>query len=101
MYSFVKERIKSLLLVAPFLALTTDETSSVDNTSWIAIHCYTMNDWERLFLLINIQKLESDGTTVNSLTTILTIAIEVHAGLTAPLIASKLICFGADGVSAF
>jgi len=60
-----------------------------------------MNDWERLPLLISIQKLKSDGATANNLTAILTIALEVHAGLTPPLIASKLIYFGADGVSAF
>jgi len=92
MYSFVKERNKSLLLAAPFLAFTIDETS-VDNTKLIAIHCYTMNDWECLPLLISIQKLESDSTTTNSLMAILTTTLEVHAGLIAPLTSH---CFKVD-----
>jgi len=54
MYSFVKEKIKSILLNVNFIALTADETSCVDKTSWIAIHCYAMRDWERFPLLISI-----------------------------------------------
>lgn len=67
MHSFVKERIKSLISAATFCAITADKTSCADNTSLIAIHCYIMKDWQCLPFLINLQKLESDGATSNSL----------------------------------
>ena len=38
-YSFVKEKHKSMIQEASFLALTTNESTLVDNTSWIVVSC--------------------------------------------------------------
>jgi hypothetical protein len=45
--------------------------------------------------------MESSGATANNLTEILMGALSINCGLEAANIASKLICFGADGASAF
>lgn len=77
MYSFVKAKIKSFIDAASFFAMTVEETTSVDNTSWIAIYYYIMKAWERILLLIQIQKLERDGATLDNLKVELTSALEV------------------------
>lgn len=86
---------------ARFIAVIADETSTVDNTSWIGIHVYVMHHRYRVSHLYSLQKMESNGTTVNSLIETLMGALSVNCGIEAVDIASKLICFGANGASAF
>ena len=38
MYSLVKDQMKILIGVASFVALTSNETSVVDNSSWVVVH---------------------------------------------------------------
>ena len=52
-------------------------------------------------LLISLLKMEIRGATSNSLTTILTSAMELHGGLSSLDIAMKLLYFGVDGVPTF
>lgn len=101
MYSFVQEKIKAMIKSAQFIALTCDETTGVDNCSYIVVHVYIMLDWVRVPLLLTLQKLESDGATADNLTTLLMGIVGVRGDLDALAIATKLVCFGADGVSAF
>jgi hypothetical protein len=86
---------------ARFIVVTADETSTVDNTSWIVIHVYVMEHWGRVSHLCSLQKIESDGATANNLTQTLMGALSINCGLEAADIASKLVCFGVDGASAF
>lgn len=58
MYSFVKEKYKSILSIVTYIALTIHKYTLVDNTSWIAIHLYMTLDWRHMQLLIGIPKVE-------------------------------------------
>jgi len=60
-----------------------------------------MQEWVRVPLLITLQKLESDGATVDNLTALLIGIVGVCCGLDELVIATKLVCFGADGISTF
>ena len=81
--------------------MTCDESTAVDNTSWLCLHVYVMQNWSRKPLLLTLQKLDSDGYTAISLLAVIT-GILAHHGKTEPdEIVAKLICFGADGVSLF
>ena len=51
--------------------------------------------------MIALSKLESDGATADFLTRIIMSALLVNIGLDPTTIASKLLCFDADGVAAF
>lgn len=101
LYDFVKQRIKTLVSSATYLALTADETSACDNTSWIAIHAYVMIKWCCVPLLLSIQKMESDGASANKLTNVIMGALSVGVDITDSEISEKLLCFGADGISTF
>jgi hypothetical protein len=90
-----------LVQAATFIALSVDETSTVDNQSVIVIHVYVMSNWTRQSLMVTLVKLESNGATSNSLTKVIMSALNVNCGLDLESIASKLLCFGADGVAIF
>jgi hypothetical protein len=100
-WDLVKKCIGDIVKAARFIAVTADETSIVDNTSWIVIHVYVMHHWCRVSHLYSLQKMESNGATTNNLTETLMGALSVNCGLEAANIASKLIFFGADGASTF
>ena len=51
--------------------------------------------------MIALIKLESDGATADSLTHVIMNALLVNSGLDSTAIASKLLCFGANGMVAF
>ena len=84
-----------------FIALSADETSTIDNTSIIVIHVYVLCDWSRQSLMIALSKLESNGATADSLTLVIMHALLVNCALDPTTIASKLLCFSADVVAAF
>lgn len=79
--------------------MTCDETTRIDNTSWIAIHLYVMQNWVQVPLLIHLQKLESNRTTSHSLTSTLTTTLATHGRLQPIEISTKLVCFDADGTT--
>jgi hypothetical protein len=59
MYDLVKEKHRAMLAAAQYISLTADETSAVDNLSYIVIHVYILQDWLRVPLVLHINKLES------------------------------------------
>ena len=83
------------------IVVTCDESTAVDNTSWLCLHVYVMHNWSRKPLLLTLQKLDSDGYTADSLLTVITGILAYHSKMELEQIAAKLICFGADGVSSF
>ena len=81
--------------------MTCDESTAVDNTSWLCLHVYVMQNWSRKSLLLTLQKLDSDGYIADSLLAVITGILAHHGKMEPDEIAAKLICFGADGVSLF
>jgi hypothetical protein len=101
MYDFVKRRQREIIKAADFIAVSADETSCVDLSSVIVIHVYVMSFWSRQAHMLALLKMEPDGATADSLTKLLIGALTVQGDLSAEEIASKLLCFGADGVATF
>ena len=90
-----------MIQASNFIALSADETNTIDNTSVIVIHAYVLCDWNKQSLMIALSKLESDSATADSLMRVIMSALLVNNGLDPMAITSKLLCFGADGVAAF
>jgi hypothetical protein len=100
-YDFVKTKQRSMVQAAAFISLSIDETSAVDNSSIIVVHCYVMSNWGRQALMVALMKMESTGATSDSLTRVIINALSVNCALDEAAIASKLLCFGTDGVATF
>ena len=79
------------------ISITYDEVTVVDNTSWIEI-IYAMEGWERVPHLLHLSHVSNIGT-ASHLTTIIMHALTNEGDLVANGIASKVVCFEADGVS--
>jgi len=93
--------MKSVIQSANYIAFIADETTTVDNCSYIAVHCYVVQNWTRVPMLILLQKLEANGASADNLTSLIMSALSVKVQLNGDTIASRLICFGADGIAAF
>ena len=91
--------MKAMISAANFIAITCNETSGVDNKSYIAVHIYVMQNWTRAPLLVALQQVASDGATIDGLTDLLVGILTSRGGLDTATVARKLLCFGADGVS--
>jgi hypothetical protein len=86
---------------APFISFSADESTTVNNSSIIVVHCYIMSNWDRQPLLVALMKMEFNGTTSDSLTKLIVNVLSINYGLDETAIASKLLCFGVDGVAVF
>jgi hypothetical protein len=51
-----------MLAAASYLSLTVDETIAIDNCSYIAVHCYVLQDWICFPILLHLQKMESGNS---------------------------------------
>ena len=93
--------MQQLIGDASYIAVTCDESTAMDNTSWLCLHVYVMHNWNRKPLLLTLEKLDSNGYTFDSLLTMTTRILAYHGMMEPNQIVAKLICFGADGVSSF
>jgi hypothetical protein len=75
-----------------------DELTTIKNQSWLFVHAYVTNDWKQLPLLLNMYKVV-DETIADNMTSLIAKNLGQHAGLSEIDIASKLVCFGANGVT--
>jgi hypothetical protein len=99
MWDFVLVRFKEMILAANYIALTCDETTAIDNRSYMCVHIYVMLFWVRFPMLVHIQKLESDGGTSDNLLQVILMTLAMKGGLSEDFIAQKLLYFGADGAA--
>ena len=90
----MKEKIKD----SNFIALSLDEVTTIDNTSWVCMHVYTVNNFFRQPFLLFVAKLNRSATTENLYELLKTTLIE-SGGLDSMEIAKKLVCVGSDDAS--
>ena len=84
-----------------FIALSIDKINTIDNTSVIVIHAYVLCNRDCHSLMIVLSKFECNNAIVDSLTCIIMSALLMNYGFDSIAIASKLLCFGTDGMAAF
>jgi hypothetical protein len=58
MYDIVMQKYKAMIGAASYIVITADETSVVDNCSYIVIHVYILQAWQRFPLVLHLQKLD-------------------------------------------
>jgi hypothetical protein len=42
-----------------------DEVTTINNQSWISIHCYVVEHWRQVSILLTLEQLVEGGTTIN------------------------------------
>ena len=81
-----------------FIALSLDEVTTIDNTSWVCMHFYTVNKPCCQPFLLSVAKLNCSATTKNLYELLKTTLIECK-GLDNMEIAKNFVCVGVDGAS--
>lgn len=89
---------KVTLAKSQFISMNCDELTTVDNQSWLFVHAYVTDDWKQLPLLLNMYKVV-DETIADNMTSLIVKSLGQHGGLSETNIASKLVCFRANGVT--
>ena len=92
-----KDVLKQEISNARFLALSLDEVTAIDNTSWICMRIYMVNDHIRHSYLLGIKNMRETSTAENIYELVLNTLKE--SGMDHLMIAKKLVCVVADGAS--
>jgi hypothetical protein len=100
LHGCVLAALKAVVQSARIISISADEVTAIDNTSWVGVHVYAMQSWERVPYLLHLSCVSESGTS-DHLTNVIMHALLSKGGLAREEIASKLVCFGADGVSTF
>ena len=90
----MKEKIANATYLWPSL----DEVTTIDNTSWIFMRIYMVNDHIRYSSLLGIHKMTKSSTTKNIYELVIASLKEI-GGMDHSMIAKKLVCVGVDGAS--
>jgi hypothetical protein len=98
-YKIVLDETRRLIANARYVAVTVDEVTAVDNSSFLSIHAYIVQNWVRIPLLISLLRVECAPTSEN-LTELIVGGMKSGGGLHELAVAQKVISFGADGASA-
>jgi hypothetical protein len=96
MAKVISKKTMQVLSDFNFLSILADDITSVDNTSWLALHVCACQSWKHLSLQMMI-----DGGGADAVREMITSFLELHRGLSERQIIKKLVCFGAYGISTF
>ena len=81
-----------------YMLLSCNEVTIVDNQSWISIHAYVLVDWERVLLLLSLERL-TKGSTAAYIAKVIVNVVVRDGGMSAKEMHDKFVCFGSDGTS--
>lgn len=93
-----KDDMKEKIANARFLSLSLDEVTTIDNTSWICMNIYMVNDHIRHSYLLGINKMRKSSTIENIYEVVLN-SLKESGGMDHLMITKKMICVKADGAS--
>ncbi len=72
----------------------------MDCQSWLGVHVYLVNGWKHNLVLLNLEQLVNGGI-ANNFKKVIVDNMFQYGGLLKSDFVSKLISFGADGISNF
>jgi hypothetical protein len=93
MFRQVEAKTLETVRSSRFISLSCDEVTSIDNGSWISIHCYVVQNWSRVPILISLERVQDQATSANLLQVILN-AVRHKGGVYGGSLVHKLMSFG-------
>jgi hypothetical protein len=98
MYEVLLIHTKKVLAEAKFYTISADEVTTVDHESWLNVHIYISVGFSRVPILLSLFRL-IDGNGSSAVKESILTALNWHGGLVNSVVAKRLVCFRADGVS--
>ncbi|KAH7428771.1 hypothetical protein KP509_09G016700 [Ceratopteris richardii] len=94
----IKSNLKISLSNATFISISLDEVTARDCTSWVCIHAYIVENYERKAKFIGAFQLKGSATS-NLLVQLVLDSISNIGGMSISDINQKIVCIGVDGCS--
>ena len=94
LFTQVQLKTKKIMEKARFFSISCDEVSTLDNQSWISIHGYICEDWQRKPLLLSLEQIVC-GAGSKSMTKVIVDAIHKYGGVEGKDLGARLASFGA------
>lgn len=86
-------KTKEIVHATNYISVICDDVTSVNNTSWILVHCYVVQNWSQIPIFIYLERVINRETAVN-LTKVIMSAVSSVGGLRQDDISTKLLSFG-------
>ncbi len=92
--------MREIVASSRYLVISCDKVTTIDNQLWISIHCYVVQNWCCLLVLI-FKKHVIERRGFDNPTKVIMDALEKYLGVFNAIVVAKLLSFGADGVNVF
>jgi hypothetical protein len=99
-YDVVLKCTKEVIKEFPFLVIFTNEVTTFDTNSWISIHGYILENWQRMPILLNLDRV-TNGVIVGNIYNVILQTLLIQRGLIEVEIFKKLVSIRVNGGSMF
>ena len=89
----VQRKTTKVISKARFFSVTGDEVTTLDMQSWISIHGYVCENWNKKSMLLSLERVMG-GSGSNNLTAIIVEAMKAFGGVKEAELAVRLASFG-------
>ncbi len=80
MHDVILKQIVLLVQQARFISFSCDEVTTLNNQSWIYVHGYVVDNWHKVPILLNLERIV-DGGTLDNLTTMIIHSLVIFGGM--------------------
>ncbi len=100
MHNVLLEVTKAPFVVAPFIVVSVDEVTTIDNTQWLSIHLYVVQKWRHIPILLCVETVSLFATSYNIFSSMVKCMLDFD-GLGVEEIVGKLVSIGCDESNVF
>jgi hypothetical protein len=100
MYVVLLEVTKTTFVATPFIVVSVDEVTMIDNTQWLSIHLYVVQKWRSIPILLYVEAVSLFATSDNILSLMVKCMLD-FGGLRVKKLVRKLVNIGCDKSSVF
>jgi hypothetical protein len=95
MHNVILKHNMLLVQQARFISINCDKVTNLDNYSWIYVHVYIVENWRKVPIILNLERIVNGGTS-NNLTFVIIHSLVVFCDNT-----NKVVCFRVNNVIIF
>lgn len=100
LHQSVMNAMKVVVKFAKIISISADEVTAIDHMSWIGVHVYAIENWERIPYLLHLSHVTEGGKS-DHLTSVIMNSLMCKGSLSRVDLARKLMSFHSDNVNTF
>ncbi len=100
MHVVLLKATKAAFANAPFIIVSADGVTTIDNTQWLSIHLYVVQKWRHIPIILCVEAI-SLSTTFDNIFSLMVKCMLDFGGLGVEELTGKLVGIGCDGFKVF